>query len=668
MGRMFKPSWGCGLTFLSLSTQDQASKVPLRCAFEQLGSYLSGRQAYDATSTSIVQRLQIFGGSGTDKEKIQAFKESIEGHLRIQLSNSIVGQEGECPVFGVDTRTTDTALHAHFNLAQDLAYQPTADRFTIYIANVWKLCVALWGNLSDIHFSNGGNAKHHDVVARREAIGGWLKEVVQTRIEREIVESSNKENIILQLLTAFKLEEACETARRSGDHCLALLMAQLRSGMPVRDLIKQQLALWQETDMDENLSIERLKLFTLAAGEPLISSKHGTINVCEGLNWKKALAVHLWYLSPPTASIRDALELYESSFDAKETDVYALPPQPEYMTETDFEVEVNDAAPIYDLCFHLLKLYCTGDHAFGVLLNPSTHTTDPLDYRLSWLIQQLLLSLGYSHLSEHVAALTHTNFATQLEAFGLWHWAVFVLLHLHDRARRQTAVTDMLQRHVDVDDVPEYVEREQFLREELGIPSAWIHRAKAIKSHVTKRYGEAAWYYIQAEEWNAAHDIIIEHLAADAIINENYEYLRSLLGPLVPNECSGTISGWMHQGQLLWDYMEITVDIEGLLHSSDLRSFGYKLELLKPRLTSICFKINQFPCITAKHRLCQAEIAKRTLHLARSLVMLQSGENRSITKILMSIVSQLPLPEDYAQQELRPIVNTRVSEVIPQSA
>lgn len=33
------------------------------------------------------------------------------------------------------------------------------------------------------------------------------------------------------------------------------------------------------------------------------------------------------------------------------------------------------------------------------------------------------------------------------------------------------------------------------------------------------RFGEAAWYYIQAEQWAQAHEIIIEHLAADAIIN-----------------------------------------------------------------------------------------------------------------------------------------------------
>lgn len=83
---------------------------------------------------------------------------------------------------------------------------------------------------------------------------------------------------------------------------------------------------------------------------------------------------------------------------------------------------------------------------------------------------------------------------------------------------------------------------------------------------------------------------------------ENYEYLKSLLSPLVPAECSSTISGWMHQGQLLWDYMEINSEIKALLHTSDFRGITYQLETLKPRLTYLCRKIDQFPCPTAKHR------------------------------------------------------------------
>ena len=64
--------------------------------------------------------------------------------------------------------------------------------------------------------------------------------------------------------------------------------------------------------------------------------------------------------------------------------------------------------------------------------------------------------------------------------------------------------------------------------------------------------------------------------------------------------------------------------------------------------------------IVLYNRLCQAEIAKRTLHLARSL--LQSNENKSTS--IYQLVSQLPLPEDYAQQELRFIVNMHVNEII----
>lgn len=103
-------------------------------------------------------------------------------------------------------------------------------------------------------------------------------------------------------------------------------------------------------------------------------------------------------------------------------------------------------------------------------------------------MQQTLLSLGYSHLSEYVTSLTHINFATQLEGYGLWHWAIFVILHLRDLGRRRTAVLDLLARHVEIDNIPEYIKQEEFLKEELGIPSAWIHQAKAMKSRVSKRY------------------------------------------------------------------------------------------------------------------------------------------------------------------------------------
>lgn len=38
------------------------------------------------------------------------------------------------------------------------------------------------------------------------------------------------------------------------------------------------------------------------------------VNVCSGLDWKRCVAVHLWYMLPPTASVADALAKYQDAF------------------------------------------------------------------------------------------------------------------------------------------------------------------------------------------------------------------------------------------------------------------------------------------------------------------------------------------------------------------
>lgn len=38
------------------------------------------------------------------------------------------------------------------------------------------------------------------------------------------------------------------------------------------------------------------------------------VNVCSELDWKRCVAVHLWFMLPPTASVADALAKYEAAF------------------------------------------------------------------------------------------------------------------------------------------------------------------------------------------------------------------------------------------------------------------------------------------------------------------------------------------------------------------
>lgn len=43
-------------------------------------------------------------------------------------------------------------------------------------------------------------------------------------------------------------------------------------------------------------------------------SSDSVVNVCSQLDWKRCLAVHLWFMLPPTASVADALAKYEDAF------------------------------------------------------------------------------------------------------------------------------------------------------------------------------------------------------------------------------------------------------------------------------------------------------------------------------------------------------------------
>jgi nuclear pore complex protein Nup98-Nup96 len=71
----------------------------------------------------------------------------------------------------------------------------------------------------------------------------------------------------------------------------------------------------------------------------------------------------------------------------------------------------------------------------------------------------------------------------------MWHWSVFVLLHLSDATQRRACVKDVLGRHVKLGD-PESNDREVFLQDQLDIPSAWIAEAKAMSAATAGDYGD----------------------------------------------------------------------------------------------------------------------------------------------------------------------------------
>lgn len=88
--------------------------------------------------------------------------------------------------------------------------------------------------------------------------------------------------------------------------------------------------------------------------------------------------------------------------------------------------------------------------------------------------------------------------------------------------RRRQAVLETLGRHVTLTEDRELTSEEEFVVGELGIPAKWVYRAKATQARYQFRYHDATHYLIQAGKWDKAHQVIIEHIAADAVVNGEF--------------------------------------------------------------------------------------------------------------------------------------------------
>ncbi|CAH3199095.1 unnamed protein product, partial [Porites evermanni] len=135
----------------------------------------------------------------------------------------------------------------------------------------------------------------------------------------------------------------------------------------------------------------------------------------------------------------------------------------------------------------------------------------------------------------------HSGFASQLEGMGLWHWAAFVLLHIQDLHKRENAVRSLLCRHCCLSADHQNVEKERFMLDDLKIPAEWIHEAKALRSCYEGRTREEAFHLVKARHWSLGHNVVLRSLVSDAIINGEYDILKTLLGEMEPRDRSSTV-------------------------------------------------------------------------------------------------------------------------------
>ncbi|XP_039703853.1 nuclear pore complex protein Nup98-Nup96 isoform X6 [Pteropus medius] len=674
MGRSFRVGWGPNWTLansgeeLSASHELENHQTADSMEYGFLPNPVAVKSLTESPFKVHLEKLSL------RQKKLDEDLQLYQIPLELKLKHSTVHVDELCPLIVPNPGVA--VIHDYADWVKEASGNLLEAQIVKHWSLTWTLCEALWGHLKELDSQLDEPSEYIQVLERRRAFSRWLSHTAAPQIEEEVslTRRDNPVGAVFSYLTGKRISEACSLAQQSGDHRLALLLSQLVGSQSVRELLTMQLVDWHQLQADSFIHDERLRIFALVAGKPVWQlSEQKQINVCSQLDWKRSLAVHLWYLLPPTASISRALSMYEEAFqNSSEGDRYACSPLPSYLEGSGcvVEEEQDSQRPLQDVCFHLLKLYSDRHYDLNQLLEPRSITADPLDYRLSWHLWEVLRALNYTHLSEQCEGVLQASYAGQLESEGLWEWAVFVFLHIDNSSMREKAVRELLTRHCQLLETPESWAKETFLTQKLCVPAEWIHEAKAVRAHMESDKHLEALYLFKAGHWNRCHKLVIRHLASDAIINENYDYLKGFLEDLAPPERSSLIQDWETSGLVYLDYIQV---LEMLHHIQQVDCSGYELEQLHIKVTSLCNRIEQIQCYNAKDRLAQSDMAKRVANLLRVVLSLQHAPDatsdstpdpqRVPLRLLAPHIGRLPMPEDYALEELRSLTQSYLREL-----
>lgn len=492
-GRSFKVGWGKHFTF--------ATTVLKGIENDQVLADYGPDFNYNNTFSSAVHMVRVVPHEFYIDD---TYKNNLNDQLYCQLQNSEFTMEDGLPYF--KPKQGFDLLEANKNFVQSLSLM-TNDKTIKFKSDIWNLCHALFGDIK-----NEDMFDYDTTSLRKKQLSIWLRNTLRESVDEHANKMKN-DNIddtifkVLIYLSGNRLQDAAKHAMESKNPRLSMFVSQIPCPANIKSLLIQQLTAWQSYKQCY-LSQNILKLYMLLAGIPAMKCHEQYINVCETMEWIRSFAVYFWYICPPSDSISKVLSTYEEAFTKY---LCAAKPTPHYE---------NAAENVNDLAYHLLKYYCNEHYPLELVLNPINHTSDELDYTLSWFLMQTFLSLGLNSLTEEIQEQVCMNFATRLESVDMWHWAIFVLLFIKDDDKKKYYVNSVLTRHVRILCISSksYRQKEEMLVKHFHLPSEWIDSAKADKAMLHEKFDEAVHYLKYSKRYNEMHQLLFTHVTPDHII------------------------------------------------------------------------------------------------------------------------------------------------------
>lgn len=691
LGRSFRVGWGPDGTLVHngriVGASFEATSSSARSETETLAS--------TTTSTLVLEKMKLFKDAETSSEEAAR----AEKLLRVQLEHTNITMDDD----GVPAAYTDFSTRFR-HYASSFEHKDRS-----FEASLWRLGVALFDEI-ELHVPEGAPAGTADRIRnmrRKAALSDWLRHTVAGTVETEArshVAASRGAALLFSYLSGHQVERAVNAALDAGDLRLATLIAQAGGDEEVRADISEQLLTWRKEGVDAHITRDHRKMYELLSGNVLVSKGTDSrttkdpidqvtdLPICEGLDWKRAFGLFLWYESPYEASLEHSFERYEAQVaPSAPTSVGIAPPLPWYRESSGLGAtrlrQLLQKVGGYDrdALFELLKLYVDPTYGLEPALNACSFGPSNVDARLPWHLYNLLsrvlqlrdfgdrVELGLAQdVDDFDAAMRDGNadtetkmqgnsaradaltsaYATQLELLGLWKWSAFLLLHLEMSESRRAAVKALLSRNVAKLD-----SERNFLCDRLRIPESWLYEAKSYEARAhDDRYGEYQ-LLLKAQNWTAAHNVAALHLAPEAIIRGDHELISVLFSPFyleVGGDPADEVAGWADGAALYIDYVAASREIPclaALLADPETRQLALdKAERFATRLPTLAAGVNSLlsipasastssSCLSADanasagertHMVARTEIIAGITNLARILINMATASSSAV--------------------------------------
>lgn len=418
---------------------------------------------------------------------------------------------------------------------------------------------------------------------RRDAVCHFWAELCNTKAYMQARDASTPEEKALIYLSGCDIEGACAALVEAGDFRLATIISQLPSDDTSKQMMQKQIEAWRSQNVLSEMSPAIRALYEIAAGNACVSEgKSGaaedrapTFAIAErfALDWQQAFGLRLWYckndlVSAVQAYIQDVQEGKEKSR-----------PVPTFGQASGWDDGKFDHRE--DTLIALLRLYvatqsdATAKLSARELFDPAAVSGNPINARLAW---QLATSMRAQNivdagvLSDTTVDDLTVSLAAQLENMGTDDSivsALAVLLHLSSPKAREAYVKDLLSRRApslsSINAHSSTATNTIFntLTTTLHIPAAWIHRALALHAASTGNHHSQVSHLLAAGDLSSAHDVLCTTVGPSAIITQEYDTLRELLGTFMGDSgVSPDTANWRVGGAVYFDFIHL-IDIAG---------------------------------------------------------------------------------------------------------